>query len=84
MKKRIILITILLACIPIILVGYEVYEYFDYLKISDENNNKIKEEIEQIDTDIENKKNSIEELKINNSEKLKLLELWKKRLEKIK
>ena len=30
MRKKIILMTVLLACIPLLLMGYKAYQYYDY------------------------------------------------------
>ena len=82
--KKIIFITILLACIPLILMGYKVYYYYDYKTINYKKIDNINEKIDNINNDIINKKDSIEQVKISNSEKIMLLELWKKRIEKLK
>ena len=82
--KKIIFITILLGCIPLILMGYRVYDYYDYKSINYKRISNINKEIEKVNKDIINKKDSIEQVKNSNSEKIKLLELWQKRLKKIK
>ena len=84
MKKRIILITILFSFIPILIRGYKAFEYYDYQSIRYEKYINIQDNIEKTDAEIIEKNTIKEQIKISNEEKIKLLELWKKRLEKIK
>ena len=58
-------------------------KYKDYDKY-DGDISKINDEISSINIDIENKKEEINNLKINNQEKADLLEVWKKESQKLK
>ena len=84
MKKRIILITILLGLIPALIASYKMIDYYRYEGTSYERNIKIQANMNNIDTELEEKENVMEQVKISNEEKIGILELWKKRLEKIK
>ena len=84
MKKKIILITILFCFIPVLIMGYKALEYYDYQSIRYEKQIKIKKDIEKLDAEIVEKNTIKEQMKISNEEKIEMLELWKKRLEKIK
>ena len=84
MKKKIILITILFCFIPVLIMGYKALEYYDYQSIRYEKQIKIKKDIEKLDAEIVEKNTIKEQMKISNGEKIEMLELWKKRLEKIK
>ena len=84
MKKKIILITILFCFIPVLIMGYKALEYYDYQSIRYEKQIKIKKDIEKIDAEIVEKNTIKEQMKISNEDKIEMLELWKKRLEKIK
>ena len=84
MKKKIILITVLFCFIPVLIMGYKALEYYDYQSIRYEKQIKIKKDIEKLDAEIVEKNTIKEQMKISNEEKIEMLELWKKRLEKIK
>ncbi len=84
MKKKIILITVLFCFIPVLIMGYKALEYYDYQSIRYEKQIKIKKDIEKIDAEIVEKNTIKGQMKISNEEKIEMLELWKKRLEKIK
>ena len=84
MKKKIILITVLFCFIPVLIMGYKALEYYDYQSIRYEKQIKIKKDIEKLDAEIVEKNTIKEQMKISNEDKIEMLELWKKRLEKIK
>ena len=84
MRKKIIFVTILLGCIPLLLMGYSAWQYYDYQGEIYDKSMKFQDEIKRIDTDLMERNNDLEQLKYSNDEKIGILELWKKRLEKIK
>ena len=84
MRKRIILMTVLFACIPLLLMGYKAYQYYDYQGNSYDKNMKFQDDMEKINADLMERNNDLEQMKYSNDEKIGILELWKKRLEKIK
>ena len=83
MRKKIILITILLAFIPILIVIYRVNDYYSYKYYNEKRIWMNSHDIKDIDISINNKEKDIEQEKNDNNIKFELLKLWKKRLEKI-
>ena len=83
MRKKIILITILLACIPVLIVIYRVNDYYNYKYYNEKRIWMNSHDIKDIDISINNKEKDIEQEKNDNNIKFELLKLWKKRLEKI-
>ncbi len=84
MRKKLILITILLGSVPLFLMGYNAYRYYAYQGSNFDRTMMLHEKIEKIDADVMKKKEMIEKIKHSNDEKIGILRLWKKRLEKIK
>ena len=83
MRKQIILITILLACIPVLIVIYRVNDYYSYKYYNEKRIWMNSHDIKDIDVSINNKEKDIEQEKNDNNMKIDILKLWKKRLEKI-
>ncbi len=83
MRKKIILITILLACIPVLIVIYRVNDYYSYKYYNEKRIWMNSHDIKDIDVSINNKEKDIEQEKNDNNMKIDILKLWKKRLEKI-
>lgn len=83
MRKKIILITILLACIPVLIVIYRVNDYYSYKYYNEKRIWMNSHDIKDIDVSINNKEKDIEQEKNDNNMKIEILKLWKKRLEKI-
>lgn len=83
MRKKIILITILLACIPVLIVIYRVNDYYNYKYYNEKRIWMNSHDIKDIDISINNKEKDIEQEKNDNNIKIEILKLWKKRLEKI-
>ena len=72
------------TCIPLFVTIYTICNYYDYEKYSTNKTIKLKEKIDNIQKDINVEKERIEEIKTVQEEKVGILELWKKRLEKIR
>ena len=83
MRKKIILITILLAFIPILIVIYRINDYYSYKYYNEKRIWMNSHDIKDIDISINNKEKDIEQEKNDNNIKIEILKLWKKRLEKI-
>lgn len=83
MRKKILLITILLACIPVLIVIYRVNDYYSYKYYNKKRIWMNSHDIKDIDVSINNKEKDIEQEKNDNNMKIEILKLWKKRLEKI-
>ena len=83
MRKKLILITILLACIPVLIVIYRVNDYYSYKYYNEKRIWMNSHDIKDIDVSINNKEKDIEQEKNDNNMKIDILKLWKKRLEKI-
>lgn len=86
MKRIIVFITTILLFICMGLCGYFFYKYNSYGKIS-----KVKVEINDIkkktalmDKEISDKNKEIENIKNNNNEKVRMLELWQRSLKQVK
>ena len=84
MKKKIVLITFCLGLIPILITLLEISKYSDYQNDINHKSKQIQKEIKKIDSDLIEKNAINDKIKMENVEKIKVLELWKKRLEKIK
>ena len=83
MRKKILLITVLLACIPVLIVIYRVNDYYSYKYYNEKRIWMNSHDIKDIDVSINNKEKDIEQEKNDNNMKIEILKLWKKRLEKI-
>ena len=83
MRKKILLITVLLACIPVLIVIYRVNDYYSYKYYNEKRIWMNSHDIKDIDVSINNKEKDIEQEKNDNNMKIDILKLWKKRLEKI-
>ena len=83
MRKKILLITVLLACIPVLIVIYRVNDYYSYKYYNEKRIWMNSHDIKDIDISINNKEKDIEQEKNDNNMKIEILKLWKKRLEKI-
>ena len=83
MRKKIILITILLAFIPVLIVIYRINDYYNYKYYNEKRIWMNSHDIKDIDISINNKEKDIEQEKNDNNIKIEILKLWKKRLEKI-
>ena len=85
MKKIIIIITSIVLCLSLSALGYLGVVYSSYLGKYDRKDIKeLEEKIKKTEENIESKKKEIEVLKSENTEKVELLEVWKKELNKVK
>ena len=78
MRKKIILITILLAFIPVLIVIYRVNDYYNYKYYNEKRIWMNSHDIKDIDISINNKEKDIEQEKNDNNIKIEILKLWKK------
>ena len=72
-----------MACIPVLVMIYQLNNYYSYKYYYEQRKWKNSHDIEKIENSIADKRKSIEQEKVNNQEMVKLLEVWKKRVEKI-
>ena len=72
-----------MACIPVLVMIYQLNNYYSYKYYYEQREWKNSHDIEKIENSIADKRKSIEQEKVNNQEMVKLLEVWKKRVEKI-
>ena len=82
--KKIIICTFILSMISISTFGYMAFKYYSYQSSYYEKSMDIQNDMKKIDEDMNKMKDLSQETKIKNEEKIGILELWKKRLEKIK
>ena len=86
MKYGVKILSVLLL-LSIIALGFNYYSYSKYNSKIDENNTlkiELTDEEQKINTDIENSKKEIEELKLQNEDKVRVLEKWQRKLEEVK
>lgn len=83
MKKVIIIITSIILCLSIGVLCYLYKEYNWYSK-SGKDVKVVEKEINNTDGEINKKKEEIESIKKENSEKVEILETWKKEIKKVK
>ena len=83
MKKVIIGITSIVLCLSICALGYFYTEYNNYSK-SGKDIKVVEKSIKETNEEINKKKEEMETIKKENSEKVEILEVWKKEIKKVK
>ena len=83
MKKVIIIITSIILCLSICALCYFYMEYNSYSK-GGKDIKVVEKEINNTNEEINKKKEEIETIKKENSEKIEILEVWKKEIKKVK
>ena len=84
MRKIIIGITSIILCLSIGLFCYVFIQYNNFSNNGKNNIGKLENKIKIIDKDINKKKEEVNKIKEDNKEKVELLEVWEKELEKVK
>ncbi len=83
MKKVIIIITSIILCLSIGVLCY-FYKEYNWYSSSGKDVSVVEKEINNTDEEIKKKKEEIETIKKENSEKVEVLETWKKEIKKVK
>ena len=83
MKKVIIIITSIVLCLSICALCYFYIEYKSYSG-SSKDIKVVEKSIKETNEEINKKKEEMETIKKENSEKVEILEVWKKEIKKVK
>ena len=85
MKKVIIIITSIILCLSIGLLGYLFIQYkSNYGNNSSKDIIKIEKKIKNNNKEIDKKKEEINKIKEENKDKVEILEVWEKEVKKVR
>ena len=84
MWRKFILLSILFSCMPVLVALYEINEYYNYNDFKNKKILKIKKENDDLEQKVTDEEKKIENVKAEQAEKVEILEVWQRRLEKLK